>query len=149
MIAEGTTVRAKSEDVCEIMPQAKSEGAPTTGIETARSHKVKAASDVDVTNCRWQLRAIFLDNPPVLATVAAIVVALVSPLQSLLFGSSAPLQFITNAFAVIAKAAPCVTNTTMAASLGCQLLKLKRCSDVFGGNLRCHPVSCAGQLARG
>jgi len=122
-----------SDDVSGIMPQPKTEKAPTAVRETTLSQRVEAASDLDVTSCRWQLRAILLHNPPVLATVAAIAVALVSPLQSMLFGSSASLQFATNAFAVIGKAAPCVTNTAMAASLGCQLMKLQRFSDVFGG----------------
>ena len=50
-----------------------------------------------------------------------------------LYGPDAPFQFITNALQIIGKATPCVTNVTMAASLGLQLMKLDRFSDIFGG----------------
>jgi predicted permease len=82
---------------------------------------------------RWQFKVIVLENPPVVATIIGIAVAMLPPVQMLLFGKSAPLQFVTNAFAVVGKATPCVTNIVMAASLGLQLKKCKRWADVLGG----------------
>lgn len=95
----------------------------------------KPSSAVRVGSCYWQFRVILLENPPVIATIAAIAVALLKPMREFLYGPSAPLQFVTNAVAVVGKAAPCVTNITMAASLGCQLMKLSRISDILGGGM--------------
>merc|ERR1712232_133294 len=59
-----------------------------------------------VGSLRWQLRVIILENPPVLATLAAVIVAAALPLQKLFFGTSAPLQFATIGLLIIGKATP-------------------------------------------
>jgi len=87
----------------------------------------------DVGSVRWQFRVSVLENPPVISTILAVIVAAAKPLQGLLFGTDAPLQFFTNGLYVIGKACPCVTNIVMAANLGLQMKKMTRWSDIFGG----------------
>jgi len=125
---ESQLEQAEQEENGPSAQSVKEDDIAITGITTQKSPPTAS-----VGSCYWQLRVILLENPPVMATLVAVVVALLEPVQKILYGPDAPLQFVTNALSVLGKAVPCLTNITMAASLGCHLMKLERFSDILGG----------------
>jgi hypothetical protein len=72
-----------------------------------------------------------LMEPPVIASVAGLLVAWSSSLRWLFFSPNAPLTFLSSALAVAGKASPAVTGFISGGSFGLQLLKFRR-EDPFG-----------------
>eukprot|EP00928_Gymnodinium_smaydae_P001674 TRINITY_DN10603_c0_g1_i1.p1 TRINITY_DN10603_c0_g1~~TRINITY_DN10603_c0_g1_i1.p1 ORF type:complete len:313 (+),score=27.19 TRINITY_DN10603_c0_g1_i1:180-1118(+) len=79
--------------------------------------------------CRNVIGALL--DPPVVANLVGVVVALSPLLKGLLYGHGAPLSIMSSAFRVVATASPAVSNVITGGSFGVQLLNYRR-DDPFG-----------------